>query len=49
VTGLNERVIQEMERLLQRPLTPQEIRLLLLANVIEEDLLERETASPVAA
>jgi hypothetical protein len=49
VTGLNEHVSHEMERLLQRPLTPEEIRLLLLANVIEEDLLERETASPLAA
>ena len=48
VTGLNERVIQEMECLLQRPLTPEEIRLLLLANVIEEDILERETALPLA-
>lgn len=49
MTGLNERVIQEMERLLQRPLTSEEIRLLLLANVIEEDILDSETSFPVAA
>jgi hypothetical protein len=49
MTGLNERVIQEMERLLQRPLTPEEVRLLLLANVIEEDILDRETSFHFAA
>ncbi len=42
MTGISEDVIREMERLLQRALTPEEIRLLLLANVIEEDLLEGE-------
>jgi hypothetical protein len=42
-------VIQELESLLGRALTPEEIRLLLLANVIEEDILERETASRLAA
>jgi hypothetical protein len=49
MTGLNERVIQEMERLLQRPLTSEEVRLLLLANVIEEDILDRETSLHLAA
>jgi hypothetical protein len=43
VTGLNERVIQEMER----PLTSEEVRLLLLANVIEEEILDRETSIPL--
>lgn len=48
MVGLNESVIREMERLLQRELTPEEIRLLLLANVVEEGILEAEKPSPLA-
>ncbi len=47
--GLNEIVIREMERLRQRDLTPEEIRLLLLANVIEEGILEAEKPTAAAA
>jgi hypothetical protein len=47
--GLNERVIREMERLLERELKPDEIRLLLLANVIEEEILEHESVITLAA
>ena len=36
--SINERVIVEMERLLQRSLTPEEIRLILLSYTIRKDL-----------
>ncbi len=49
MTGLNEAVIREMERLLKRQLTAEELRLLLLANVIEEDLHETEKSAATAA
>jgi len=35
---INERVISEMERLLERSLTPEEIRLILLAHTVKKDL-----------
>lgn len=47
MTGLSERVISEMEQLLRRKLSAAEVRLVLLASVIEGRLLEDETtASP---
>lgn len=46
---INERVLEEMERVLQRPLTPEELRLLLLARVIEEEVLDRQAACLHAA
>jgi hypothetical protein len=45
--GLNERMLQEMERLLHRPLTPEERRLLLLAEAADAmppSLLPDDTA-----
>jgi hypothetical protein len=39
-----ERVIGELERVLGRPLTCEEIRLLLLARIIEEQAFDREAA-----
>ncbi len=39
-----ERVIGELEQVLGRPLTCEEIRLLLLARIIEEQTLDREVA-----
>ena len=42
MTGLTERVMTKVERLLQRKLTSEEILLLLLAGMVEEEILEKE-------
>lgn len=42
MTGLTERVMSKVERLLQRKLTGEEIFLLLLAGMVEEEILEEE-------
>jgi hypothetical protein len=41
---MNECVIEEIERVLQRPLAPDELRLLLLARIIEEEVLNGKAA-----
>ena len=41
---MNDRVVEEIERVLARPLTPDELRLLLLARIIEEEVLEGKDA-----
>jgi hypothetical protein len=43
MNGLTERVIVELERLLHRKLTPEEVRLILLAGVLALEILESET------
>jgi len=43
-SAVTEQVIEELERVLGHPLTCEEIRLLLLARIIEEQALDREVA-----
>jgi len=42
---INDRVINEVEGVLRRSLQPDELRLLLLARIIEEEILDRSMAA----